>query len=402
MKKPSGLSGYKGGHYVELLRGGEPFFAAVEKIIDEARHFIHFQTYILDEDETGTRMVKALIRAAERGVRTYLLLDAYGTKYLSKDFIDSIENSGILFRFFSPTFTGKGFQLNLRLHSKVVLADGEAAIIGGMNFANRYHGSPRKKEWLDFAVLFRGPQCVHTLSILKRLWNKTFISKEERSQETVDTHLFYREDIRLKVLQNNWYRNKMEISKSYREIFRLAGSRIIIFNSYFLPAGNERKLMRNAGLRGVDISVVFSAESDAPVFKKATEFLYDFILKSRIRIYEYLPSNLHAKVATVDGMWCTVGSYNMNHLSDYASIEINVGILDDKFTKNFEEELTEIIRNDCREITLEEYSRRRRWYSQFAGWLSYQVLRLLMRITYQMTTKKSKPRISYTASDITR
>ena len=401
MKKPSGLTGYKGGHYVELLRGGEPFFSAVEKIIDEAKHFIHFQTYILDEDETGARMVNALIRAAGRGVRIYLLLDAYGTKYLSKKFIDSIENSGILFRFFSPTFTGKGFQLNLRLHSKVVMADGEVAIVGGMNFANRYHGSPRTKEWLDFAVLFKGPECVHTLSILKRLWNKTFIPKEERSYETVDTQVFYREDIRLKVLQNNWYRNKMEILKSYREIFSLARSRIVIFNSYFLPGGNERKLMRNAGLRGVDISVVFSAESDAPVFKKATEFLYDFILRSKIRIYEYLPSNLHAKVATVDGLWSTVGSYNRNHLSDYASIEINVGILDEKFTRNFDEVLAEIIRNDCREVTIEEHNRRRTWYSQFAGWLSYQALRLLMRITYQMTTKKSKPRRSYADSEIT-
>jgi len=77
MRRRSNLNEYKGGHYVELLRGGEPFFAAVEKIINEAKHFIHFQTYILDEDETGIRMANALIRAAKRGVRTYLLLDAY-------------------------------------------------------------------------------------------------------------------------------------------------------------------------------------------------------------------------------------------------------------------------------------------------------------------------------------
>ena len=71
--------------------------------------------------------------------------------------------------FFLPTFITKGFQLSLRLHHKVVLADGEVAIIGGMNFANRYHGTPEKKEWLDFAVLIRGPECVHILVILKKL-----------------------------------------------------------------------------------------------------------------------------------------------------------------------------------------------------------------------------------------
>ena len=388
MRRRSNLYEYKGGHYVKLLRSGEHFFAAVEKVIDEARNFIHFQTYILDEDETGIRIANALIRAAKRGVRTYLLLDAYGTKYLSKEFVDSIENSGILFRFFSPTFITSGFQLSLRLHSKVVMVDGEVAIIGGMNFANRYHGSPEKKEWLDFAVLFKGPECVHTLSILKKLWNKTFIPKEERSHEIVHTHAVYREDIKLKVLQNHWYRNKMEILRSYREMVRLAEKKMIIFASYFLPGRNERKLLKNAGLRGVDISVVFSAESDAPMFKRATEFLYDFILRNKIRIYEYLPANLHAKVATVDGKWSTIGSYNLNHISDYASVEINAGILDEKFTQQFDEVLTEIIRNDCRQVTLEEFNLRQTWFTKVIGWLSYQTLRLLMRIMYQLTSKK--------------
>lgn len=392
MKKRSRLYEYKGGHYVELLQGGEPYFAAVEKIIDEAQHFIHFLTYILDEDEAGIRIANALIRAAKRGVRTYLLLDAYGTKYLSKEFIDSIEDSGILFRFFSPTFISRGFQLSLRLHSKVVMADGETAIIGGMNIANRYHGSPGEKEWLDFAVLFKGPECIHTLSVLKKLWNKKFLPKEERSHEVIHTHTFYQEDIKLKLLINHWYRNKMDILRSYRAMFRNARERMIIFNSYFLPGMNERKLLKNAGMRGVDITFVFAAESDAPIFKRATEFLYDFILRNRIRIYEYLPSNLHAKVATVDGKWSTIGSYNLNHLSDYASVEMNIGIMDEKFTHQFDEILTEIIRNDCREVTIEEYNRRRRWYSQFTGWLSYQTLRLIIRITYQLTSKKKRPR----------
>ena len=100
----------------------------------------------------------------------------------------------------------------------------------------------------------------------------------------------------------------------------------------FFPGRNERKLLRMARPRGVDITIVLSAESDAPVFKRATDFLYDFILRNNIKIYEYLPSNLHAKVATVDGKWSTIGSYNLNHLSDYGSIEMNVDVLDEPFT----------------------------------------------------------------------
>jgi len=390
MKVRKRVHEYRNGHYVELLQSGEPFFTAVEKIIDEAVSFIHFQSYIVDEDETGIRIVNALIRAARRGVRTYLLLDAYGTKYLSDTFVHSIEDAGILFRFFSPTFITKGFQLSLRLHSKVVMVDGKVAIIGGMNFADRYRGTPAKKEWLDFAVLVRGPECVHILSTIKKLWNKTFISKAERSHETVHDPGSYQENIRLKVLQNNWYRNRMEILRSYRSAFRHAQKRMVIFASYFLPGRNERKLLRNASLRGVDIKIVFSAESDAPMFDKATRFLYDFILRNNISIYEYLPSNLHAKVAVVDGKWSTVGSYNINHVSDYASVEINVSILDEEFAMKFEDILNDIIKKDCRQVTIEEYNRRHTWLSRFSGWVSYQMIRLLMRIMFQLTAKKKR------------
>lgn len=381
---------YKQGHSVKLVQSGESFFAANIKAIDEARQYIHFQTYIVDEDETGQRIIDALVRAAGRGVRIYLLLDAFGTKYLTDEFIKKIEDSGILFRFFSPVFITKGFQMSLRLHHKVLLVDGELSIIGGMNFADRYHGAPGRKEWLDFAVIVRGPECMHINSILRKLWNKTFLSREERSNEIVHSVKTYEENIRLRVTENNWYRNKIEILRSYRSAFKHAHHHMIIFASYFLPGRLERKLLRLASARGVDIKIVLASESDAPMFKRATGFLYEYILRNNIKIYEYLPSNLHAKVATVDSKWSTVGSYNLNHISDYGSIEMNAEILDTAFTENFEKILLKIIKNDCRQVTTEEYLKRRTWYSRLRGWFSYQMIRFLMRLMAQMTAKKGK------------
>jgi cardiolipin synthase len=259
-----------------------------------------------------------------------------------------------------------------------------------MNFADRYHGTPRKREWLDFAVIVKGPECIHINSILRKLWNKTFISKGERSNEIVHTPKTYEENISLRIIENNWYRNKIEILRSYRSAFKHAHDHMIIFASYFMPGRLERKFLRLASVRGVDIKIVFAAESDAPMFKRATGFLYDYILRNNIKIYEYLPSNLHAKVATVDGKWCTIGSYNLNHISDYGSIEMNVDILDTAFTENFEKTLLKIIKNDCRQVTFEEYLRRKTWFSQLRGWMSYQMIRLLMRLMAQMTSKKGK------------
>jgi cardiolipin synthase len=385
---------YKSGHSIELLQSGESYFAACERIIDEAKHYIHFQTYIVDDDETGRRFVNALRRAAERGVRVYFLLDAFGGGSFSKDLIAKAEESGIFFRMFSPGLITKGFQLSLRLHHKVLLADGEIAVIGGMNIANRYHGTPQLKEWLDFAILIKGPECVHVLFILKRLWNKAFISRKERSFETVHNPAIFEDNVKVKVLQNNWFRNKIEILKSYRSALKHAQDRMIIMASYFLPGRNERKLLRNSSRRGVEIKIVLSAESDAPVFKRATKFLYDFILRNNIKIYEYLPSNLHAKVATVDGLWCTIGSYNMNHLSDYGSVEMNADIHDQGFALMFEELLLKIIEKDCRQVTFEDYIHRKTWLYQFTGWASYQMIRIMMRIMFLLTPKRSKPHVT--------
>jgi cardiolipin synthase A/B len=162
---------------------------------------------------------------------------------------------------------------------------------------------------------------------------------------------------------------------------------MIIMASYFLPGRNERKLLRNASRRGVDIKIVLASQSDAVVFKRATNFLYDFILRNNIKIYEYLPSNLHAKVATVDGKWSTIGSYNMNHLSDYGSVEMNVDILDTQFALMFEVLLLEIIEKDCKQVTFEEHIHHKVWFSQLFGWFSYQVIRIMMRIMFSLTTK---------------
>jgi cardiolipin synthase len=382
---------YKDGHYIELLRSGENFFAVCEKVIDEAEQYIHFQTYIVDDDETGRRITDALIRAADRGVRVYFLIDAYGGSSFSKSLIAKVEKAGIFFRMFSPQLITRGFQLSLRLHHKVLLVDGEIAIIGGMNIADRYHGKDKSKVWLDFAILIKGPECAHVLFILKKLWNKAFISRNERSKERVHIPVVYYENIKVKVLQNNWLRNKIEILKSYRSALKHAQDRMIIFGSYFLPGRNERRLLRNASRRGVNIKIVLAAESDAPVFKRATNFLYDFILRNNITIYEYLPSNLHAKVATVDGNWCTIGSYNMNHLSDYGSVEMNADVLDTGFAEKFEGLLMEIIEKDCRKVTFEEYIRRKTWFFQLTDWFSYQMIRILMRLMFAHAPKKSKP-----------
>jgi len=381
---------YKSGHSVELLKSGKQYFSACVEAIDNAVRYIHFQTYIVDDDATGKKIIDALIRAAGRGVRVYFLLDAYGGRSFTGQMEKAVEEAGIFFRRFSPRLISSDFQLSLRLHHKVLLVDGQHAIIGGMNVADRYRGKRGMKEWLDYAVSVRGPECARILFILKKLWNRTFIKRKERAAETMHNPVIHDQNIRVRIVQNNWYRNKIEILKSYRAILRHSGDRIFLMASYFLPGRHERKLLRDASRRGVDITIILSAESDAPMFKRATNFLYRFILRNNIRIYEYLPSNLHAKVAVVDGIWTTIGSYNMNHLSDYGSIEMNVNILDSGFALDFEKQIRSTIRKDCREVTFDTYQHKTNWLNRLIDWSSYQMIRLLLRILFLLTSKGPK------------
>jgi cardiolipin synthase len=382
------LRRFKTGHHIELLRSGRPYFTALVKAINEAKRYIHLQIYLVEDDPTGRRIISALIRASQRGVKVYLLLDAYGSPQFTGQWAKRAEEAGILIRKFSPKYFSKGLKLSLRLHHKVLLVDGQLAIIGGLNLADRYYGTTGKKAWLDFAIIIQGPECVHVLEVVKRHWNKKFIPYNKRSHEVIEAPVYFNDGVRVRVLVNNWYRRKIEILRSYRSALRHSRERVILFASYFLPGRNERRLLKNASLRGVDIRIVLAAESDVPMFHRATNFLYDFILRNNIRIYEYLPSNLHAKVAAVDGKWCTIGSYNLNHLSDYGSIEMNADILDEKFTGEFEKILENIIRRDCRRVTIEDLMRRKNWFYRLSDWFSYQLIRLMMRIMFVLSSRK--------------
>src|SRR3989304_272759 len=111
MKLPSRHQ-YKSGHSVRLLRSGSSYFEACEEAIDSAKHFIHFQTYIVDNDETGQRVVSALKRASEKGIRVYFLLDAYGGRSFPGNLEEEIEKAGGFFRRFSPVMISRDFQLS--------------------------------------------------------------------------------------------------------------------------------------------------------------------------------------------------------------------------------------------------------------------------------------------------
>jgi len=124
-----------------------------------------------------------------------------------------------------------------------------------------------------------------------------------------------------------------------------------------MPGRVIRKNLRAASKRGVRIRVIMTKVSDVLGAKAAERFFYPWLLRRNIEIYEYRQKVLHAKIATYDGTWVTIGSYNVNDLSAYASIELNLDVHDQGFSNVVDQALERIIERDCDRITPEKFQR---------------------------------------------
>lgn len=373
---------YKGGNDVRLVKSGKEYFDTLEEIINQAQETIHFHTYIFDEDATGRLVAAQLLKATKRGVKVYLLVDAYGSGKLSKEFIHELNKYEIKIRRFSPLHFWK-LETGRRLHHKITVVDKKYALIGGINIANKYKGVS-EKEWLDYAVLLQGNIVWDAYLLCLQLWNKNIY--KPRIKKTADL-ISHPSDVKAELSQQDFFRRKMNISKSYTNAFKSAQDEIMMVTSYFLPGRKMLKTILNTADRGVKIILILGQQSDVPIAQKASYFLYRKLLEHGVEIYEYKPSVVHAKVMTVDEKWSTVGSYNLNFISEYNSIELNVNVYDCKFAKQIKQELNSLIENDCDKINKESYLASQTILIKIRHQINYSIVRIFFRILFLLTKK---------------
>jgi cardiolipin synthase len=372
-------SDYTSRNKVKLIHGGKEYFDLLLHLINTATDSIHLQTYIYDNDETGLLVAEALKTAAKRNVQVYLLADGYASQIMSHKLINDLREAGIHFRFFEPFLKSKRFYFGRRMHHKVFVSDAKFSLVGGINIADRYNDLPGKPAWLDFAVYAEGEIAKELCVLCWKTWNnfpsKMGITPCEEKQLVFD---FKEEETsRVRMRRNDWVRRKNEISATYIDMFRNARSHITILCSYFLPGKVIRRLLSNAARRGVKIKVITAGPSDIMLAKHAERWLYDWLLRNKIELYEYQPEVLHAKVAVCDSEWLTIGSYNVNNISAYASIELNLNIRNAAFAVGVEQTLENIIQKDCVVITKQKHLQTKNIFKQFIRWCSYEIIRLV-------------------------
>ena len=340
-----------------LISGGREYFDSLESLIHNARHTLHLQTYIFEEDETGNRIAAALMNAAKRGLKVYMLLDGYASQNLSAAFIARLKEAGVSFNFFQPLLRSRNFYFGRRLHYKVVVADASASLVSGRNITNRYNDMPGIPAWLDWAVYAEGEVATGLQNICIKTWNNNCQKEEQIPQQETVLHNTG-EECHIRIRVNDWVNRKTEVLQAYMQMFATAQTEMIVMTSYFWPGRKLVKKMAGAAYRGVKIKMVLAAISDIKLAKNAERYMYRWLFRKNIEIYEYNKSVLHGKIAVCDKKWVTIGSYNVNNISARASLELNLDIINDAFAAVTHQKLTDIIANDCTLVTKEAYDKK--------------------------------------------
>lgn len=365
---------------LELVYSGEDYFSRLEEIIRNSQFEIHIQIYIFENDSIGKKILTALKEAAMRQVDIFIVLDGLGSLSFPTEVIKELKQCGINIRFFAPLFSAYTFYLGRRLHQKVIVADAKTALIGGINIADKYCGTKTEAPWLDYAVELNGK----IAQSLQELCRDLYFKKRRLQSKKIKSvfHIQEDEDAVVSIIRNDWLKRENEICDAYIKSICNAKKEIIIVGSYFLPGIRIIRALKKASKNKVKIKLILSGISDLPLTRRATCFLYGKLLNYNIELYEWNKSILHGKAAVIDGYWTTIGSFNLNNLSSYGSVEMNVEINSTHFTKMYQTHLNQIIAQ-CQRVTPESLKIKNNLFTKFTNLLSYCITRIIeIIITY--------------------
>ena len=369
-------------HRVHLLQGAQELFPALIEAMDAALSDIQFETYIFDFTGAGAQVAEALIRAAQRGVRTHLVVDGVGTGPLPKAWQQRMKSAGVQVRVYSP-LGPLGLLLPhrwRRLHRKLCVVDGLVVFCGGINVLDDFYGpnhgaldAPR----FDFAVRATGSLAAQASRTMELLWWRMQAVRDVRLNRlpqavrdlraaSATRHASQQDPeargMRAALVLRDNVRNRSRIEKAYRRAIGAARHDIIIANAYFMPGGKLRRALILAAKRGVRVQLLLQGRYEYFMQYHAARPVYGALLAAGVEIHEYEPSFLHAKVAVIDAHgdkpWATVGSSNLDPLSLLLAREANVVVQDAAFAIDLRQRLVHAMQHAGRRMDPARYAGR--------------------------------------------
>ena len=369
------------GNRLTLLESGREYFPALEAACDAARHEIHLETYMFEDDVAGQRVARALMRAAQRGVATHLLVDGFGSKNLAPALVEDLKAAGVRFMVYRPDIAPWTFQRQRlrRMHRKLAVIDARIAFVGGINIIDDMHTPRHTPPRFDYAVAIEGPLLEPVHSAAKRLWTIVQLTQfgagwPDDEGPLPDTSVRGTQRAAFLIRDNLWHRN--DIEEAYLEAIAAARSEIVIASSYFFPGLSFRHALAEAAARGVRVLLLLQGRVEYRLLHYASRALYGTLLDSGVEIHEYHKSFLHAKVAVIDGTWATVGSSNIDPFSLLLAREANVVVDDPGFAGELRASLQAALDRGAQQVRAESWHRRP-WAARVAHWTCYGFARLL-------------------------
>lgn len=372
---------------VTLLMSGQEKFDDMFCAIRQARISVHLEYFNFRNDSIASQLFDLLAEKAKEGVEVRALFDGFGNdsnnQPLLKKHIKAIRKRGIEIYEFDPIRFPWINHVFHRDHRKIVVIDGQIAYTGGMNVADYYiNGTPQVGEWRDMHCRIDGDEVNTLQAIFLRIWNKT-------ARQNVHGAKYFRgicggyyfHDLKpdtcctaghkmVGIINREPRTSNKIIRQFYINAINDAKDSIKLVNPYLTLTGKLKRALKRAVKRGVKVEVMVSAKSDIPLTPDCVFYNVHKLMKHGVDVYIYEPGFHHTKIIMVDGLFCTVGSANLNSRSLRFDYEENAVIIDPCTTA----ELSHMFDHDKTrsfKLTPEKWKEFRTGWQKFVGWFAH-------------------------------
>lgn len=336
-----------GSSEVTVYTYGEDLYRDMLDAIAQAEDRIFFETYIWKGDAVGQAFKEALVEAAERGVEVYVVFDEFANLVVPRSFFRFPDTLHVR-RHPLVTSGFKIFRNSGRDHRKLLVIDDKAAFLGGYNIGALY-----ATDWRDTHARLTGDVVWDVQNAFIDYWN-LFAHGERTPIDDSGTSKWTPE---IRIHRNIPRTLVYPIRGVYMEAIDRASHHIYLTHAYLIPDDDMIAGLIRAARRGVDVQIIVPAESNHIVADWLSRGFYNQLLRGGVRLLLYQHAMVHAKTATIDGQWSTIGTANVDRLSMLGNYEINLEVFDRDVARQMEEIFAVDATNSV-ELTLEKWQSR--------------------------------------------
>ncbi len=333
------------GNCVELLKNAKENYPAWLEAIHSAEQTIHFESYIIHEDEQGQLFAEALMEKARAGVTVRLIYDwVGGLSATSNKFWRAFKHAGVEVRCFNPPSFVSPLAWLGRDHRKLLTVDGKIGFVAGLCVGQMWVGEPKKgiEPWRDTGVKVIGPAVAELEHAFAQTWAETGAPLPEKALITSEA-LPLAGNTNLRVVAG--VPNSAGLYRLDQMIAATANESLWLTDAYFAGTSPYVQSLRAAAMDGVDVRLLVPQATDLPMMRALSRSGYRSLLEAGVRVYEWNGPMIHAKTAVADGRWARVGSSNLNLASWVTNWELDIVVEDQKFGEEMEQMFLEDLAN---------------------------------------------------------